>query len=360
MNTLHFLIEGTHCQGCKARIENRALELPGVRRISVEYTSGQTVAEYDAQITTKEALYQEIEKLGYKVVEEPTANAESQSPTKSGLLVGALLVLFAAGYVIVQRLGLLEILSRLNESNLSYGLIFVIGLLASFHCVGMCGGLVVTYTAGCQASCPGEKVGLAPHLQYNLGRVLSYTAIGAVLGGIGSFFGISPVFTGIVTLLAGAFMILMGVSLLGRFKGLERLVPRLPDFAARLLYGKVGALRGPFFIGLLNGFMPCGPLQAMQLYALGSGSMGRGAMAMAAYALGTVPLLFGLGNVIALVSRERVNQVMRLAGVVVILLGVLMLNRGLVNFGYGFSGLLPSQRRRRSRSSQRQRANTKR
>jgi sulfite exporter TauE/SafE/copper chaperone CopZ len=346
MSTLCFQIEGTHCQGCQARIESKLGALPGVRKISVNYVSGETIAEFDAQKISKEAIYSAVEKLGYHVAKDVAATVEpssSRSWLGNLLVAGALLALFAIGYLLIQQLGLLQLLARLNETNLSYGLISVIGLLASFHCVGMCGGLVVTYTVGYQAACPEQKAGFVPHLQYNLGRVLSYSAIGAILGGIGGFFGISPTFTGIITLLAGAFMVLMGLSLLGRFKGLERFLPRLPDFVGRTLYGQTGGRRGPFIIGLLNGFMPCGPLQAMQLYALGSGGVTQGALAMAAYALGTVPLLFGLGNVIALVSRERVTQVMRLAGVVVILLGLLMLNRGLVNFGYGFSGLLPGQ-----------------
>jgi hypothetical protein len=106
---------------------------------------------------------------------------------------------------------------------------------------------------------------------------------------------------------------------------------------ARFLYGQEGGSksRGPLVIGLLNGFMPCGPLQAMQLYALASGSVVRGALSMGVYALGTVPLMFGFGSVLSLLSGERVKQALRVSGVVVVILGLLMVNRGLANFALG-------------------------
>jgi sulfite exporter TauE/SafE len=241
--------------------------------------------------------------------------------------------------VVVQRLGLLQLLARLNEHNLSYGLIFVIGLLASFHCVGMCGGLVVTYTARQQAQGEGPSSAVSSHLLYNLGRAVSYTATGAILGGFGSFFAISPVFTGVVTVLAALFMLLMGLSLLTEFRFLKRFELALPGFVGRLLYGQGSSSpKGPLAIGLLNGLMPCGPLQAMQLYALASGNVVRGALSMAAYALGTAPMMFGLGNVVSMLSAERTRQALRVSGVIVIVLGVFMLNRGLDNFGLGIGG----------------------
>jgi len=152
-----------------------------------------------------------------------------------------------------------------------------------------------------------------------------------------------PTFTGIITLLAGGFMVLMGLSLLTHFKWLEKIKLSTPAFIARFLYGQrhTKKPKGPFIIGLLNGFMPCGPLQAMQLYALASGSITRGALSMGIYALGTIPLMFGFGSFISLISHERIKQVMKFSGAIVIILGLFMINRGLVNFGYGFRGFVP-------------------
>jgi len=341
-------IEGTHCPACKARIETRIGKLGGVKCIDVHYQTGKCVVEFDDSVTPRDAIVKAIEKEGYSV---RIAVGKTRSPERETrlsprlVLSGTLLVLFFAGYFLVQRSGSLTLLFRLNEGNLSYGLILAIGLLASFHCVGMCGGLVVTYTAGRYAGEHEPNKSLLPHVQYNLGRVISYTSVGAILGGFGSFFGISPTFTGALTLVVGVLMILMGLSLLTDWRWLKGVEWGPLTAVARYLYGQGDqGSKGALIIGLLNGFMPCGPLQAMQLYALASGSMTRGALSMGIYALGTAPLMFGFGGILSFLGQEKVKQVLRVSGAVVVILGLLTLNRGLANFGLGFGSSATEQR----------------
>ncbi len=347
-------VDGIHCKSCKTLIETEVDVLEGVKDIDVDYQTGECWIEFDDQKISQRKIFETIEGLNYEVSGKETVPKTKKSTSKRLIIAGALLILFALGYYLIKHFGLLEVLSKLNEQHISYWLIFLIGLLVSFHCVGMCGGLVVTYTARHHAANqdPSAKLGAGkktnhsiPHLQYNVGRMISYTLIGGILGGMGSFFGINPTFTGAITLLAGGFMILMGLSLLTHFKWLEKLKLKTPAFIARFLYGQrhTKKPKGPFIIGLLNGFMPCGPLQAMQLYALASGSITRGALSMGIYALGTVPLMFGFGTFISLISQEKIKQVMKFSGAIVIILGLFMFNRGLINFGYGFRGFIPEK-----------------
>ena len=332
-------IEGTTCAGCQARIESAVSKLEGVQFVHADYATGKSTVRFDDTKVSQTKILKTIDKLGYrarKTNEEVVLGRSASSVASRFIIGGALLVLFLAGYMLLNKSGALTLLERLSERNLSYGLIVAIGLLSSFHCVGMCGGLVLTYTArqGAQESKPGSCS--LPHLQYNAGRVISYTATGAILGSFGSFFAISPAFTGTVTLLAAAFMVLMGMSLLTGWKWLSKFGLHMPAFLGRFLYGQSASAnpRTPLVIGLLNGLMPCGPLQAMQLYALASGSTSRGALSMAAYALGTVPMMFGLGSVLSFISRERTRQMLRVSGAIVIALGVLMFSRGLANFAF--------------------------
>ncbi len=341
-------IKGIHCESCKTLIETEVDILEGVKNIEVDYQTGKGQIEFDNQKITKDKIFKTIEKLGYKVNNQRLAKKRlfKQIPLSKRLIIsGILLIVFAFGYFLVKYFGLLEVLSKLNEQRISYGLIFLIGVLVSFHCVGMCGGLVVTYTTKYHSDNKNKKNNSSAHWQYNLGRVISYTTIGAILGGFGSFFAINPIFTGIVTLAAGGFMILMGLSLLTNFKWFEKVKLKTPSFIARFLYQQRHSQKpkGPFIIGLLNGFMPCGPLQAMQLYALASGSVTRGALSMGIYSLGTVPLMFGFGSFVSLISRERIKQVMKFSGAIVIILGLFMFNRGLINFGYGFRSFVPTE-----------------
>jgi len=335
-------IGGIHCESCKTLIETEVNALEGIKNIDIDWQSGDCRIEFDERKITQNEIFEKIEKLNYKV-EEGAARKEPfrKQISKRFIIAGILLIAFIASYYLIRHFGLFEFLSRLNEQRIGYGLIFLIGILTGFHCVAMCGGFVVTYTVQHHAENQDKKTNhLFPHLQYNAGRIISYTLIGGILGGVGSFFGISPTFTGIIMLIAGGFMVLIGLSLLTHYKWLEKIKLRTPSFITRFLYGQrhTGKSKGPFIIGLLNGFMPCGPLQAMQLYALASGSIIRGALSLGIFAAGTVPLMFGFGSFLSLISRERIKQVMKLSGAVVMILGLFMISRGLGNFGYGFLG----------------------
>lgn len=338
-------INGIHCKSCKTLIETEIDVLPGVNRVNVDYISGKAEIEFDDEKIGRKRIFKEIKKLNYEPQiifsqddhQEESREKGGQGNFWLGLLVPLLVALVAGGYFLFSRSGGFEILAKLNESNVGYGIIFIIGLLAGFHCIGMCGGLVVAYSSPGLKNAGDEVKRFAPHLQYNLGRLISYSVIGGILGGLGSFFGVNPIFTGIITVLAGAFMVLMGLSFIKSWRVLEAIKIRTPQFIARFLYNEKhsGKSKGPFIIGLLNGFMPCGPLQAMQLYALASGSVTRGAISMAIYALGTIPLMFVFGSTISSMGQNRIKNIIKVSGALVMILGLVMFNRGLINFGYG-------------------------
>jgi sulfite exporter TauE/SafE len=242
------------------------------------------------------------------------------------------LLLFIAAFIIIKTLGFFQILSVLNDKdNINYGIILLIGFLASFHCVGMCGGLVITYSV---ENLTKNRDAFKAHFQYNLGRIISYTLIGALLGAFGSFFSINNNLAGAMMIFAGIFMILMGVSLIKKINWLEKIKPHTPLFIARFIYSQ--KIQTPLLIGLMTGLMPCGPLQAMQLYALSTASFWRGGLSMLIYALGTIPVMFGFGNLISKIGQEKIKYFMKLSGVIVIILALFMLNRGLINLGYNF------------------------
>ncbi|MFH1427609.1 MAG: sulfite exporter TauE/SafE family protein, partial [Patescibacteria group bacterium] len=354
LKKINFKIAGIHCASCKTLIETEIDVLAGVKDINVNYKSGEANVEFDEKIITENEIIKQINKLNYqayplsktqKDLKMPAVEKKKFSFLKKIILTAALLILFIAGYYLIQQAGLLQILAKLNEQNISYSLIFLIGILASFHCIGMCGGLVVTYSARRSINNENNKKTSLPHWQYNAGRLISYTVVGAILGGFGSFFGINPSFSGAVLLIAAIFMVMMGLSLITNFAWLNKIKLKTPDIIAKFLIKNKHKKKpkGPLIIGLLTGFMPCGPLQAMELYALTTGSITRGALSMGVYALGTVPLMFGFGSFISLISQTKIKQMMKISGVVVIILGLFMLNRGLLNFGYGLHSLLPEK-----------------
>lgn len=123
-------------------------------------------------------------------------------------------------------------------------------------------------------------------------------------------------------------MVIMGINMLGIFPGLRRFQLRIPQPLVRIVNQKKGKSRQPFVIGLLNGLMPCGPLQSMQIVALASGNPFSGALSMLAFSLGTVPLMLGLGSFVTMLGKRFAKKVMEVGVVLVVVLGLAMLSQG--------------------------------
>jgi len=221
-------------------------------------------------------------------------------------------------------------------TNASYGLIFLFGLLTSFHCLGMCGGIAISQTVR-KASRNTESVEIKqkacflPSTLYNLGRVLSYTAMGAIVGGLGRVVSFNGTFRGLVPIIGGLFMIIMGVNLLGIFPFLRKFNLRMPKFFAKKILQ--GTSYGPLYVGLLSGLMPCGPLQIVELYALGTRSVAIGAISMFVFSVGTVPLIFIFGAVNSVINKKNSTKILKVSAILVVVLGIVMISRGLALSG---------------------------
>lgn len=230
----------------------------------------------------------------------------------------------------IKDLFLLKYFPELGH-DASFGLLFLLGALTSFHCIAMCGGIAISQTIGNKQE-RGVKEGgrhawLLPSILYNVGRTAGYTLAGGIVGGLGQAISFTGVWKGVIPIIGGLFMVIMGINLLGIFTPLRRLNIRMPYFAAKKIKEKNNY--GPFYIGLLSGLMPCGPLQIVQLYALGTQSIFYGALSMLIFALGTVPLLFAFGALNSIINKKYANRILKLSAVFVIVLGVVMIGRGL-------------------------------
>ena len=227
----------------------------------------------------------------------------------------------------------LKYFSQLGQ-DAGYGLLFVLGLLTSFHCVGMCGGITISQTIRYQNKNDVSRLygWLAPATLYNTGRVAAYTLVGAIVGGLGQVIGFSGMWKGIIPIFGGLFMIIMGINLLGIFPFLRRTSIPVPKFFAKKILGSNSY--SPFYIGLLTGLMPCGPLQIVQLYALGTRSVIFGALSMFVFSLGTVPLLFSFGAINTFIHKKNIDKILKVSALLVIMLGFVMTSRGLALSGF--------------------------
>lgn len=325
-------IGGMTCVNCQNKIEQKLRTTAGVKGAVVSYQTGMAEITYDNDLIHLNDIISVIEKLDYKVLPE-----EQSEKTDIGRTV-CLLVIIVALYMLLQRSGILNLLvpSRLADTKMGYGMLFVIGLITSVHCIAMCGGINLSQCIP-QRGMENSKNGLAaffPSVFYNLGRVISYTGIGFVLGllgmllGGGAGTGLSVFSQGILKLIAGTFMVIMGINMLGIFPWLRRIGLRMPKSLAVKINRQKWKSRQPFFIGLLNGLMPCGPLQSMWIVALASGNPFAGALSMFLFSLGTVPLMLGLGSIVAALGKKFTRKVMTVGAVLVVVLGLAMLSQG--------------------------------
>ncbi|NJD07202.1 MAG: sulfite exporter TauE/SafE family protein [Methylococcaceae bacterium] len=224
--------------------------------------------------------------------------------------------------------------AALAGERLGYGLLFLAGFFTGFHCVGMCGALVVSYAIPASKHSPA---GYQAHLFYGCGKTLSYTTIGALFGGVGAVVTFTPFLRGLAGLAAGLFLVLFGLGLLNVFAGLNRLRIKPPAVLMRFIASGVRRHSHPFVIGLLNGLMIiCGPLQAMYILAAGTGSPAEGARMLFVFGLGTLPVMTGFGVLASTLSASVAPRLVRASGYVVIALGCIMLNRGLAMTGSGY------------------------
>ncbi len=342
---IKFRINGLNCESCKTLLETEIGILEGIKEIEVDYQTGDCMVKLDENKVSFTEIKNKIESFNYSVDNiSQTVRPRKANNFFIGLLIPFVFIGLIFGYFYINNSGVLSILAKLNEPNLDYGLIFLIGVLASFHCIGMCGGLVVTYSTTVASKDNSKIKIIRPHFQYNFGRFISYTAIGGILGGVGSFFAINSYFSGTLMLIAGIFMVLMAVSLFTNYRCLNYIKLRTPRFIAKYIYQQKTSKnpKSPLIIGLFTGFMPCGPLQAMQLYALGTGSFFGGALSMSAYSLGTIPLMFGFGTFISYISSNYLRKIMKVSAVFIGILALIMIMRGLANFGFRVNATQPA------------------
>ena len=352
------LIDGMTCVNCENRIENALRGTNGIETVKVSYANEKAVITYDANVIDKAAIEHIIESADYQVRQPSRDEVRKSEPlnlqkqkTSISQVLGIVIILIAV-FMLINRFGGLTIFNSFPqaEQGMGYGFLFLIGLLTSIHCVAMCGGINLSQcvprpTAPTEAK--SKFANLRPSILYNAGRVISYTIIGGIVGALGSVISFSGWAKGIVAIAAGIFMVIMGLNMLNLFPWLRRFNPRMPKiFARKINSEKMGGSRSPLYIGLLNGLMPCGPLQAMQLFALSTGSPVKGALSMLFFSLGTVPLMFGLGALSSFLSKKFTQKMMKVSAVLVVILGIFMFQNGLglsgVMIPTSLSGLLSS------------------
>jgi uncharacterized protein len=327
-----FKVTGMHCNSCENLIENELKEKKGVENISASFSEEKVEIEFDEDEISEKEIKDKIIKLGYNIGEEKETKKETSSD-KTGLyvLIGSLVLLAFVIYWFFLK-GINVEIPAVGETG-SIILLFFIGILTGFHCISMCGGFVVGYTT--RNAEQGHK-GFKQHFVYGGAKVASYAIIGGIFGLIGGAVAFSIGLRAGVAIFAGLFMISFALSMLGVkfFRRLQFNPKFLSKWASKKTHGARGFYKAPFMTGILSGlFIACGPLQALYLFAAGTGSFWMGFLSLGAFSLGTLPVLIGFGSLTSVISKNATKRILKIAAILVLILGLIMLNRGLTVLG---------------------------
>ncbi|MDD2822882.1 MAG: sulfite exporter TauE/SafE family protein [Candidatus Daviesbacteria bacterium] len=215
--------------------------------------------------------------------------------------------------------------------------IFFIGLTAGgFGCVALQGGLLTSAIASRSETKGSEKSDFIPTLAFLAAKLVVYALFGAILGLFGSALSISDSLRIVLQIVAGLYMIIIGLSLLNVHPFFRYFIIQPPRFVARLVknQSKSADIFAPAILGAMTIFIPCGTTLAMEALAISSGSAINGALILSAFVLGTSPIFFGLGIITAKLSDNFRQTFFKLAAIIIIFIGA-----STVYSSWGLAGL---------------------
>lgn len=347
MNVKKFAIDGMHCRSCELTVERRFKRLPRVQSVEVNAAKGVARVVCDGEPPAIEQLNEAVKNDGYVVrpIAEgahpnPDADLSERRPSFWQLVGLFGLVLILGSFL--SKLGLFKTGITIG-SEVGFWTAFAIGLVAaSSSCIAVSGGLLLSASAKFN-----ERFGTAtpmarlrPVFLFVAGRVASYGLLGGAIGMIGKALSPSPFVTGLITLAAAAFMLIMGLDMLHLAPAwLKDLLPRMPKSLSHRIMDAEGHPHplAPALLGAATFFLPCGFTQALQLYALTTHSFAGGATVLLAFALGTAPALLALGWASSSLKGKAGRFFFRFAGALVIVLGLSNIQNAFTIMGHPLS-----------------------
>lgn len=308
--TKFFHIYGMKCSSCEVAVEEEINKLKGIINIEADHNNSMVIITYENDLCDDDKIKLAIKNSGF-------SSNNNMLVKVLGLSIVVISMFFLGN----------NPLTGSNESfagvKTSFIMLLILGFFASFHCVGMCGGILLTQTINKNENMIDKKSSFKIALLYNLGRIISYTIIGGIVGALGSIFSTTIQIQNFIKIIAGIFMIISGLHMIG-LKIFNNI--KFPIFFKRSTC--VNNHKNPFIIGYLNGFLPCGPLQTLQLYALSTGSFIMGASSMFVFSLGTLPIMLSFAYISSRVSKRFSKRIYKYAGILIIILGIFMMKPG--------------------------------
>lgn len=340
-------IKGMHCRSCEILIGEKLEELPEVKNAQVSYKKSQAIV-YLRQPLNMQVVEAAVRDAGYEVGVDDSKDWITKDPEKYKDLGVAFIVLLVL-YFLAKQLGLSSLnVGTSNGNPSSLLVVLIVGLTAGIStCMALVGGLVLGISARHSEkhpeATPAQK--FRPHIFFNIGRIASYFVLGGVVGLIGKAFQLSGTSLGILTILVGFVMLMLGAQLTELFPRLSNGGLTLPSGISKMLgikksHEKEYSHANSMLTGALTFFLPCGFTQAMQLYAMSTGSFIKGALILGVFAIGTAPGLLSVGGLTSVIKGAFAKKFFKFAGLLVVFLAMFNMANGWNLTGWRLPNLL--------------------
>ena len=215
---------------------------------------------------------------------------------------------------------------------------FILGLISSLHCIGMCGPIAMMLPVDHQ----NEAKKVTQIITYHLGRLTAYTTIGLIFGLVGRGFFLAglqqnmSIFIGVAMII----VVLIPEKILAKYnfsKPVYRVISKVKSNLGSQFKNR--SYKSLFTIGLLNGFLPCGMVYVALFGAIAMQSAGSGVLYMLLFGVGTMPLMTVVVYIRSVIKLPFRDKIQKAIPYITVIIGILFILRGL---GLGIPYISPS------------------
>lgn len=338
-----FYISGMHCVSCEMLIEKEVKDIFKTAKINISHQKG--LMEIEAEEISEKKIREIVKSCGYQIVDKNKPQLELKTKFK----LKDFLQLFFAFTIIILLFSLFskfELAKFFPDASGNIGLLVALGLgvVASLStCLAITGGIVMSFSSRYTYNDTAKKISFLsrslPQIYFHIGRIGGFFILGGLLGMLGGKIQYSNGFTGFLIIIVALIMFYIALNILGLLPSITKLGFYLPKSWSRGI-SSLQANNNPSLIasiGALTFFLPCGFTQSMQLAAVASGNFLSGALIMAVFAIGTLPVLFSVGLGSSYVQNKNFAFLKKFIAAIIIFFALYSLNSGLSISGSKYS-----------------------
>lgn len=324
-------IKGMHCRSCEIVLTEKLEALAAVQKAEVSLRT-KTATIHAVHPPNEAVLGEVVRAAGYDIGTDRLPWISKNISDYRDVIIGVVIVALLA--VFISNIG-----DGITTGNLVTGGVVVallFGLTAGFStCMALVGGLVLGLSAKYAQKYPQATAiqKFWPHLYFNASRIVGFFVLGGIIGWLGSAFQLQGAALGILMIIVGVVMAIVGLQLTQLFPRLSSGGLTLPSGLAKRLGLQKSKAQGyspksAITLGVISFFLPCGFTQAMQLYAVSTGSFVTGAVVMSLFAIGTTPGLLGIGGLVSAANGPTAKHFFKVAGVAVVAMAMINVFNG--------------------------------